>query len=157
MHITAMKNVYFLFIIGCISCNQPKDASKAVVDRSAKDYIKTEIKNVDSTILPHNTTKENYSNERFKNVSIKRLSEHEFEISGQAQVFEAAFSWVIEDGHHELAKGHAMTDAGAPRWGNFNFKAEAKKANPNTVLHLILFEASAKDGSRQHELSVPLY
>ena len=50
-----------------------------------------------------------------------------------------------------------MTDAGAPRWGNFNFKAEAKKANPNTVLHLILFEASAKDGSRQHELSVPLY
>src|SRR5687768_4675765 len=98
-----------------------------------------------------------FSGERFRNVGVKKIGDSTFEVTGQAQVFEAAFSWVIEDGHHELKQGHGMTDAGAPAWGSFSFEVTAAKQDPNSVLHLILFEASAKDGSRQHELPIVLY
>lgn len=99
-----------------------------------------------------------YSNERFKEVTISNegLNDHEFIVKGKAQVFEASFGWTIEDGHNELQSGHEMTDAGAPEWGNFNFKIKATPL-PNKTLHLVLFEISAKDGTRQYSLPIPLY
>ncbi len=98
-----------------------------------------------------------YSNERFRDVVVEKVGDNEFKISGKGQIFEASFGWVVEDGHNELEKGFEMTDAGAPAWGNFSFRVNAKKAQQNSTLHLILFETSAKDGSRQHELPIKLY
>lgn len=98
-----------------------------------------------------------YENERFRNVTVTTVGEEKFRIQGEAQVFEAAFSWVIEDGHNELQKGHGTTSAGAPEWGKFDFTVTAEKARENSTLHLILFEGSPKDGSRQHELPLLLY
>ena len=87
---------------------------------------------------------------------MQRLGGDSFRIAGQARVFEASFGWVIEDGHYELKQGHQMTDAGAPEWGNFQFDITAAKQRENSTLHLILFESSPKDGSRTHELPIPL-
>lgn len=98
-----------------------------------------------------------YSNERFKDVTVEILAEHKFLIQGKGQIFEASFSWVVEDGHEELKQGFQMTDAGAPEWGNFSFTLEVAKTRENSTLILILFESSPKDGSRQHELPVFLY
>jgi hypothetical protein len=98
-----------------------------------------------------------FSNNRFRNVLVERIGDSTFDVSGKAQVFEAAFSWVVEDGHNEIKRGFGTTDAGAPAWGNFSFQLTAGKRDSNTILHLILFESSAKDGSRQHELPIPLY
>ncbi|WP_293895035.1 Gmad2 immunoglobulin-like domain-containing protein [Flavobacterium sp.] len=97
-----------------------------------------------------------YSNERFKDVTVESVGENKFRVKGKGQIFEASFSWVIEDGHNELQKGFQMTDAGAPEWGNFDFTIEASKKEENSTLTLILFEASAKDGSRQYELPIAL-
>ena len=108
-------------------------------------------------VIDSTTTKPVFGNARFKDVSVTREDSLTFRISGKAQIFEANFGWVIEDGHDELQTGHQMTDAGAPEWGNFDFKVTAQKNNPNTTLHLILFESSAKDGSRQYELPLRLY
>lgn len=78
-----------------------------------------------------------------------------FTVEGEARVFEAAFSWELEDGHNILAKGHEMAEEGAPEWGRFKFEVSYEKASqPN--LMLILFIHSAKDGSVQHQLVVPL-
>jgi hypothetical protein len=49
-----------------------------------------------------------------------------------------------------------MTDAGAPEWGNFEFTIDVTKKRGNSTLTLILFESSAKDGSRQYELPIAL-
>lgn len=104
-----------------------------------------------------NASPKTYSNQRFKDVTVEKTGEHSFLVKGKGQIFEASFSWVIEDGHEELQQGHEMTDAGAPEWGHFSFTVNAPKKRPNSTLHLILFEASAKDGSRQYELPVLLY
>ncbi|MBK7232918.1 MAG: hypothetical protein IPH93_11830 [Saprospiraceae bacterium] len=49
-----------------------------------------------------------------------------------------------------------MTDAGAPEWGNFEFGIHVQKKRANSTLTLVIFESSAKDGSRQNELPIPL-
>jgi hypothetical protein len=97
-----------------------------------------------------------YENKRFKDVRIEKLGVSKYLIHGRGQIFEASFGWAVEDGHNELKQGHGMTDAGAPEWGNFRFTIDVQKKRPNSKLHIILFETSAKDGSRQHELPIPL-
>jgi hypothetical protein len=98
-----------------------------------------------------------YSNQRFKDVTVEKIAKDSFRITGKAQVFEATLSWVVEDGHEELKKGFATADAGAPAWGKFSFVVAIPKKRSDSALRLILFETSAKDGSRQFELPVLLY
>jgi hypothetical protein len=76
-------------------------------------------------------------------------------VKGQARVFEAAFSWTLEDGHNILAQGHEMASAGAPEWGDFQFEINYDKASQPHMM-LILFVHSAKDGSIINELVIPL-
>jgi hypothetical protein len=97
-----------------------------------------------------------YRNARFQNVRVKKIGDSTYSVSGKAQMFEATYMWIVEDGHEELLKGYGTTDAGAPEFGNFSFTFNVKKRRPNSKLHLVLFESSPKDGSRQHELPVPL-
>jgi hypothetical protein len=78
-----------------------------------------------------------------------------FTVKGQARVFEAAFSYSFEDGHNVLAEGHAMAKQGAPEWGDFEFVVQYNKATNPTGM-LILYETSAKDGSRINQLVMPV-
>ncbi len=98
-----------------------------------------------------------FSGGRFRNVQVNKTGDSTFEVKGEAQVFEAAFSWAIEDGQHVIKQGHGTTSAGAPEWGKFTFEVTAAKHGPESLPQLTLFEASAKDGSRQHELPILLY
>jgi hypothetical protein len=88
---------------------------------------------------------------------VERTAKDKFFVKGKGQIFEATFGWVVEDGHEELKKGNQMTDAGPPEWGNFEFTIDVHKTRTNSTLTLILFEVSAKDGSRQYELPITLY
>jgi hypothetical protein len=78
-----------------------------------------------------------------------------FTVEGEARVFEAAFSWTLEDGHNILAEGHEMAESGAPEWGRFQFDVSYEKASQSNMM-LILYVHSAKDGSTEHELVIPL-
>lgn len=147
--LTMKYSILLLFFL--FSC---KPDRKTEADISI-DVDTARVKQADSkpeSIVPEKT----YSNARFQAVSVTKTAENQYQISGKAQIFEASFSWVIEDGHNELKKGHEMTDAGAPEWGNFSFTVDAEKERPNSTLTLILFESSAEDGSRQHELPILL-
>ncbi|MES2544299.1 MAG: Gmad2 immunoglobulin-like domain-containing protein [Bacteroidota bacterium] len=147
-----MKNFLLLFVIILISCNRNRKNETVTVTDSIPAQSQEIVIKEPITVVP-----KTYSNERFKDVTIEKTGEHQFTITGKAQVFEANFSWVVEDGHEELKKGFQMTDAGAPEWGNFKFSIDVAKKQENSTLRLILFEASAKDGSRQYELPIVLY
>jgi hypothetical protein len=148
--------LFLSFLIIVSACNNSEQKEKAAIfSDSGKADIKPHIpgeRKADTSQFP-----KAYSNERFKEVSIARIEDHKFQVKGKAQVFEATFSWVIEDGHEELQKGSQMTNAGAPEWGEFSFTVEAEKKRDNSILTLILFESSPKDGSRQYELPIMLY
>jgi glucose/arabinose dehydrogenase len=97
-----------------------------------------------------------FENEIFQEVTVKKIKDGEYLVRGKARVFEAMVDYVVEDGHNELTKGSVMADQGAPEWGNFQFTLQVKKAEANSTLMLILYETSAKDGSRRLELPIPL-
>jgi hypothetical protein len=151
-----MRLTIFVLIVILISCNGKNEESTiAKTDISKTNTAtKAEEKPASKDTRP---TFETYSNKRFKNVTVERIGIDSFRVRGQGQIFEASFNWVLEDGHNELKKGFEMTDAGAPEWGKFNFIIHAPKKRTNSTLTLILFETSAKDGSRQHELPISLY
>ncbi len=150
----AYSKLLFPFsLLVILSCNSG-DTGKTDKDSTVIEtpIIDTPEKKTDTVANPRV-----YSNTRFQNVVVTRESGNVFRVKGKGQIFEASFGWVIEDGHNELKEGYTTTDAGAPEWGNFDFTVEAVKARPNSTLMLILFETSAKDGSRQHELPIFLY
>ena len=147
-----MRPTLLLFILLLFSCNKK---ANDVVEKN-DTLVSVDTIQIAKPIIPEKETAKAYSNERFRKVTVEKLDEHTFRINGEAQIFEANFSWVVEDGHNELKKGFEMTDAGAPEWGKFDFTVDAEKKDSYSTLHLILFEASAKDGSRQYELPILL-
>ncbi|WP_219834515.1 Gmad2 immunoglobulin-like domain-containing protein [Paenibacillus sp. R14(2021)] len=78
-----------------------------------------------------------------------------FTVRGQARVFEAAFSYNLEDGHNILAEGHPKASIGAPEWGDFEFTVKLSEMPTSPTGVLTIYEASAKDGSPLHELHIP--
>ena len=148
-----MKIIIILSIF-FISCSENKSDQPQTLEN--KKTITVKEPTLPETDRPAGTEPIVYFNKRFRNVKVVKVSGDTYRVTGEGQIFEASFGWVVEDGHNELQKGHEMTDAGAPEWGSFDFRITAKKTKPNTVLHLVLFETSAKDGSRQHELPIRL-
>lgn len=150
-----MRSTFLLLLIIFVACNNSQQKNT----RESTDTIKilpdtlmaTEEAQADTLLL------KTYANKRFRDVAIERVGQYTFLVSGQGQIFEANFSWVVEDGHEELKKGFQMTDAGAPEWGNFKFAINVQKKRENSTLTLILFESSPKNGSRQYELPITLY
>jgi len=142
---------YLLLLLILVGCKQEKSDDVVIDDQPQK------VDSILKTITGHESPEpKTYSNERFKDVKVDKSADGKYIVSGTAQIFEASFSWIVEDGHNEIKKGYEMTDAGAPEWGNFSFEFFVEKERPNSTLMLILFESSAKDGSRQHELPIAL-
>lgn len=76
-------------------------------------------------------------------------------VRGQARVFEGAFTLELEDGHNVLATRNVQASAGGPAWGDFDVQLEfAQPTSPAGTLLFVTY--SAKDGSRQEELAVPV-
>lgn len=149
-----MKKLSILFAILIIGCNGNRK-TETVIETDTLSVKPVEIIEPEKEI-PVPTAKV-YANQRFKDITVEQTGVHIFTITGKAQVFEATFSWVVEDGHNQLKKGFVTTDAGAPEWGNFKFTVDVEKKRENSTLNLIIFEASAKDGSPQFELPIVLY
>lgn len=77
-----------------------------------------------------------------------------FTVKGDARVFEAAFSYSLEDGHNVLAEGHVTAGKGAPEWGAFAFTVTLTEMPTSPTGVLTIYESSAKDGSPVHELHI---
>lgn len=147
-----MKRLFWIAIILLVSCNKEnKKATPADENLTSSDTVSTT-----KTIVPDSVAPQKYSNKRFREVTVEKVNINTFRVRGEGQIFEANFCWVVEDGHYELKNGFEMTDAGAPEWGKFDFTFEISKRDEDTTLTLILYEISAKDGSRQHELPITL-
>lgn len=148
-----MKRIILFSMIVLFSCSKKKESIREPVE-----ILKTsDTVQMPKAVQSDTAISTEYANKRFREVTVQKLDDDKFRVKGQGQIFESSFSWIVEDGHYELAKGFEMTDAGAPEWGKFDFTLDVTKKNTNSTLTLILFETSAKDGSRQHELPIPLH
>lgn len=150
-----MRIVFLIFCVIWLACHdkvQPPVTGMKSSPLPGDTMTKTTPPPADTFV-----TSSSYGNAKFRDVKVTATDDHTFLIRGKAQVFEAAFSWVLVSGKKEIKTGHQMTDAGAPAWGNFSFSIDAPKRNPGDQLTLVLYEASAKDGSRQNQLPIVFY
>ncbi|MEC5424841.1 Gmad2 immunoglobulin-like domain-containing protein [Virgibacillus sp. C22-A2] len=76
-------------------------------------------------------------------------------VSGLAKVYEGTILYEFEDGHFILDEGFTTATVGAPEWGEFEIIIEFDEV-ANYSGRVILFEESAKDGSRINELQIPI-
>jgi hypothetical protein len=143
---------YSVFIITLAAC-AAKDNQPVATDK--KDTLTVQdIINKDKGLAAKKL--KTYANQTFKDVTAERVDDNHFVVQGLGQISEPSFNWAIEDGHHQLKKGVATTDEGAPEWGNFSFTIDLKKTAVNSSIHLILFEGSVTGDHRKNELIIPL-
>lgn len=148
-----MKNIVIVIALFLVACSENGTETTIPVRTETNSSVSKDSIDVKEPDF----LSEVYSNDRFKDVTVDKTGEHTFLIKGEGQIFEGSFGWIVEDGHYELKKGFATTDAGAPEWGSFSFEVEVEKKRENSTVHLILFETSAEDGSRKYELPIRLY
>ena len=146
-----IRHILILLVFAIFSCNKNKTDETEIITNS----ISTDTMQVEKSIQQSKILKE-YQNQRFRNVTVEKLENNNFRVKGQAQVYEATIKWTVEDGHYIIIDGFTTATIGAPGWGDFEFTFEAKKAEENSSLTLILFEESAKDGSQLHSLAISL-
>ncbi len=77
-------------------------------------------------------------------------------VSGLARVFEATVQYEVDAGNVILAEGFTTATEGGPGWGEFEIIIELEELVTGTA-KIILYEESAKDGSRVNTLEIPIY
>ncbi|MEP6646391.1 MAG: Gmad2 immunoglobulin-like domain-containing protein [Saprospiraceae bacterium] len=142
----------FIIWLGCHAKVQPPVTEAKPVLITGDTVAKTPPPPPDTLV-----SSASYGNVKFRDVNVIATDDHTFLVRGKAKVFEAVLSWVVVSGTKEIKTGHQMTDAGAPAWGNFSFSIVVPKKKTGDHLTLVLYEASAKDGSRQNQLPILLY
>jgi germination protein M len=79
-----------------------------------------------------------------------------FEVTGTANTFEATFSYELKDAAGKvIAKNFVTATSGSGTRGTFRFTVPYEVPKPQQGA-LVAFELSAADGSRTHEVEVPL-
>ncbi|WP_168121176.1 Gmad2 immunoglobulin-like domain-containing protein [Paenibacillus sp. HB172176] len=98
-----------------------------------------------------------FCNEAYCNVTISG-SGGQYLVTGEGRVFEGVVNYAVSDGSNYLLEGIKQLDEGAPEWSDFTIAVAipANQLPANGTLTLELFEESANDGSRIHELIVPM-
>lgn len=128
--------------------SNPAAADKKQTNKEAKDTTDNNDREETKTV----------ENEAFKIMAPvpNQKIHNNFILKGKARVFEATFQYKLEDDQHNiLAEGFITADKGAPEWGDFEVEISLKETT-GTKAMLTIFEESAKDGSPQHELFIPL-
>lgn len=152
-----MKYLIILSLI-FLSCNSSPETK--VEQNKSPDVVEPNAVNNTPGVLENETnySKDSvYSNSKFRNVRVVEVVTGIFEIKGEARVFEATLNYILRQENEVSDEAFATASKGAPDWGNFSFTVNATIFKPNVPLYLMLFETSAKDGSRQDELSIRLF
>lgn len=76
-------------------------------------------------------------------------------VRGLARVFEGTIQYKFEDNHSTLDEGYTTASLGAPEWGEFEIIIEVDKSAHHSA-RIVLYEESAKDGSKMNELIIPV-
>ncbi|MEH7385483.1 Gmad2 immunoglobulin-like domain-containing protein, partial [Bacillus sp. JJ1521] len=173
-----MKKIIILIATLCIttilaSCNQndetnqPNDnkpvnetenqvennQDKTTQEEENNDVDETE-QNKENDVTPTNEGKV-YQNKIFNDVKVSD-TDNQIVITGKAQVFEGVFDYALYDGEEKLLEDHYQT-IGAPSWGDFKIPIDKNLyAQHKNDVRLELFVYSAKDGSKEDILEIPL-
>lgn len=151
-----MKRIITILLLasGCRGSNEKAMPENQItsIDSAAK-VDNTAVNNPISDTASQSSVP--YSNDRFKEVALRKLSADSAKVTGKARIFEATLSYAIYENGKQVYQGFHTASAGAPEWGNFDFNIAIPRSAGDTEAYLMLYESSAKDGSRVGILKIP--
>lgn len=163
----------FVFAAVLASCNQNEQSNQPNDNEQVNETEEQDVNNneeatqeeenneVDETeqgtendVTPTSEEKV-YQNKIFKDVKVSE-TDNQFVITGKAQVFEGVFDYALYDGEEKLLEDNYQT-VGAPSWGDFEIPLDKTLiSQPKNEVKVELFVYSAKDGSKENVLTIPL-
>jgi predicted small lipoprotein YifL len=143
-----MKKTHYLIMLLIVvfslaACNQ-KEAVKEV--KPSKNVVNEKTEQKPEQKQPV------YQNKVFKDVTVTQ-TEFMVTVEGKAQVFEGVFQYGLYDNGKSILEDKYQT-AGAPAWGDFKFTFEKELIKNDSKLELFVY--SAKDGSKENILEIPI-
>ena len=147
--------IFALVIAGCNTGGERQTADSVSINQDTlvkTDNTAVEEFPADSADLALTTL----SNDRFRNVTVRKISPDSAKVSGTARIFEATLSYAVYEKGKQLYEGFHTASAGAPEWGSFDFNIALPSSSGDPETYIIVFESSAKDGSRVGILKFPL-
>jgi hypothetical protein len=134
----------------------PREINEETIDSNTFQAEKTftiEPSNENTNGSENSTTNDSSTNKEdnpaFRNIKVSGEN-GEYNVTGEARVFEAVFMYTVEDGHNQLIKETPFfANEGAPSWSKFELKVSIPKDKlpENGTLTIHIYERSAKDGS----------
>ncbi|MEH7223542.1 Gmad2 immunoglobulin-like domain-containing protein [Bacillus sp. JJ1566] len=165
------KIIFFIAVLGIAailaSCNQNENNEQVneteqpaennnneATQKEENNEVDETEQNTENEVTPTNEEKV-YTNKIFKDVKVSN-TDNQIVITGKAQVFEGVFDYALYDGDEKLLEDHYQT-VGAPSWGDFEIPIDKNVyAQSKNEVRLELFVYSAKDGSKEDILTIPL-
>lgn len=90
-------------------------------------------------------------------LSYSHITGNTVEVSGTARVFENQLNWELRTDTTVLFSGLAMADApDIGQFGPYTFEIDVSSIPADTILTLEVFDYSAKDGTKENRVIVPL-
>lgn len=86
----------------------------------------------------------------------KASVKNEIIVRGLARVFEGTIQYQFRDNHSILDEGYTTTSEGTEEWNEFEIIIKVDKSAHRSA-RIILYEESAKDGSKINELTIPVH
>lgn len=159
--------ILLIFLLGACSMNNNDSENDIQDDPEETEENQTDTETDEDTDDPVEENNEQDAEENQDEVVLEneafRIFEpapesivgNEFTVRGEARVFEGTVMYEFEDGHNILDEGFVTASEGAPGWGEFEIIISFDEVANNNGM-VILYEESAKDGSRTNELIIPV-
>jgi hypothetical protein len=92
---------------------------------------------------------------QFVNATPLETNEVQYQVTGQAQLFEGTYNYRVKAGNQELINGYGTASRGGPEWGDFKQIIKVSKKT-NKALTLELYEKDQANGQEVNKLIIPL-
>lgn len=152
-----MKKYLLILTVILAGCNSGNERDTSTIVANNPDSVApADHTSVDQPADTTSTVAAPQSNDRFRDVTLVRLSNDSANLRGRARIFEANLSYAVYEQGKLMYENFHTTSAGAPEWGEFDFNIKVPAPSTDTGTYVMVYESSAKDGSRVGILKFPL-
>ncbi|MGM0877436.1 MAG: Gmad2 immunoglobulin-like domain-containing protein [Bacillota bacterium] len=161
-----LKKMFFLLlsVLMLVACTQeqepqkPSQEEQTQIEKETDKDALSEEKFEEEEVRSNNEKNVAVENEAFRIFEPLPTSEVStgFSVIGEARVFEGTVQYELQDIQgNVISEGFTTATDSGPEWGDFEIsvKYDIDKQTEGT---LFIFEESAEDGSRLHEIQIPL-
>lgn len=152
-----------LVLVACTQEQDPQEPSQEDQTQIEKETDEDALSEEKKKIKEEEVTSNNEKNGAIENDAFRIFEplptsdvSTGFSVIGDARVYEGTVRYELQDIQgNVISEGFTTATNGGPEWGSFEISVNYD-IDEHTEGTLLIFEESAEDGSRLHEIQIPL-